>query len=85
MTWEKSVLHHCFSPQEKGGTKSWLKTSTKPRELRDLEASRTAENLGDSKRARTCAIIEHSNDDVQVFRTVKNRVSTALDPIAPLL
>ena len=54
--------------------------STKTNKLRDPKARRATETFGNSKRTRAWMIIECSNDDVQVLKTVKNGVSI----VAPL-
>ena len=56
------------------------KTKHKTNKSRGLEARRVAEPFENSRRTQTWVIIECSNDDVQVLRTVKNGVST----VAPL-
>ncbi|KAF5931791.1 hypothetical protein HYC85_027962 [Camellia sinensis] len=61
-------------------TSPWSTTKHKTNKLRGSKARRTTETFGNSKRTRAWMIIECSNDDVQVLRTVKNRVSK----VAPL-
>ena len=54
----------------------WSTTKHNTDKLRDPKARHAAETFGNSKRTRAWMIIECSNDDVQVLRTVKNGVST---------
>ena len=58
----------------------WCKTRRQKVESRDPEARRVAESFGNSGRTQTRMIIECSNGDVQVLRTVKNGVATAGPP-----
>ena len=66
-------------------TSPWSTTKHKTNKLRDLKARRTTETFRNSIRTRAWMIIECSNDDVQVLRTVKNGVSTiVLADLVPL-
>ena len=73
-------LTSLFPPSEAQNTSPWCKTKHRTGKLRDPEAKCAAEASGNSKRTQTWMIIERSNGDVQVLRTVKNGVST----VAPL-
>ena len=64
-------------PQNRN-TSPWSTTKHKIDKLRDPKARRVAETFGNSKWTRAWMIIECSNDDVQVLRTVKKWVSTYL-------
>lgn len=61
-------------------TSVWYKTKHKTNKSRGLEVRRVAETSENSRRTQKRVIIECSNDDVQVLRTVKNGVSTIGQP-----
>ena len=57
-------------------TSPWSTIKHKTDKLRDPKARHAAETSENSKRTRAWMIIECSNNDVQVLRTVKNGLST---------
>lgn len=71
-----------FPALQSKSTSVWCKTKHKTVESRDPEARRVAETSGNSRWTQTRMITECSNGDVQVLRTVKNGVSTAVQLIA---
>ena len=65
-----------FPPSEAKQQVFGAKPNTKIDKSRGLEVRRVSETSENSRRTHTRVIIECSNDDVQVLRTVKNGVST---------
>ena len=76
--WCVGMPHKAFPAPPRQNTSVWCKTRHKTVESRDPEARRVAETSGNSRRTQTWMITECSNGDVQVLRTVKNGVSTAV-------
>ena len=75
--WVVGMANKPSSSLKSKTTSPWSTTKHKIDKLRDPKARRAVETFGNSKRTRAWMIIECSNDDVQVLRTVKNGVSTA--------
>ncbi|CAL5419199.1 unnamed protein product [Camellia sinensis] len=81
--WVKGMANKPLSSLKSKNTSLWSTTKHKTDKLRDLEARHATETSGNSKRTRAWMIIECSDDDVQVLRTVKNGVSTHI-PVNPV-
>ena len=76
--WCVGVAHKPLAAPQKINISVCCKTKHKTVESRDLETRRVAETSRNSRWTQTRMITECSISDVQVLRTVKNRVSTVL-------